>query len=167
MKNILYAVYGSNLCRERFYIYIKGGKFKDKGNNYQGCKDQTEPEDYGNCFVPYRLYFAKESSKWDKKGVAFLTCEKEENKEYHVLVRLWKTTEEQFDCIWKQEGKSFYHSKLYLGEKEGLEIYTLTGCWLKERNRPTEEYLHWIKIGLKETISWTDKEIEKYISKFL
>jgi len=142
-------------------------RLQDKGNNYQGCEDQTEPEDYGNCFVPYRLYFAKESPKCDKKGVAFLTCEKEENKEYHVLVRPWKTTEEQFDCIWKKEGKSFYHSKLYLGEKEGLEIYTLTGCWLKERNRPTEEYLHWIKIGLKETISWTDKEIEKYISKFL
>lgn len=165
MKNILYAVYGSNLCRERFYIYIKGGKFK--GNSYQGCKDQTEPENYGNRFVPYRLYFAKESSKWHKKGVAFLTCEKEENKEYHVLVRLWKITKEQFDCIWRQEGKSFYHSKLYLGEKEGLEIYTLTGCWLEERNRPAEEYLNWIRIGLKETIVWTDKEIEKYISKFL
>jgi len=103
----------------------------------------------------------------DGKGVAFLTCEKEENDKYHTLVRLWKITEEQFDCIWEQEGKTYYHIKLYLREKDGLEIYTLTGCWLKEKNRPSEKYLHYIKLGLRETTGWTDEEIEKYISKFL
>ena len=164
MKKILYAVYGSNLYRERFTYYIKGGEFE--GNDYQGCNDKTEPEDYGCLFVPYRLYFAKESSKWNGKGVAFLTCEKEENDKYHTLVRLWKITEEQFDCIWEQEGKTYYHKKIYLSEKDGLEIYTLTGCWLKEKNRPAEEYLRYIKLGLKETTGWIDEEIEKYISKF-
>lgn len=75
MKNILYAVYGSNLYRERFIYYIKGGQFE--GNTYRGCNDKTEPEDYGYLFIPYRLYFAKESPRWDGKGIAFLTCEKE------------------------------------------------------------------------------------------
>jgi len=164
MKKILYAVYGSNLYRKRFICYIKGGEFG--GNTYKGCNDKTEPEDYGNLFVPCRLYFAKESPRWGYKGVAFLTCEKEENDKYHTLVRLWKITEEQFDCIWKQEGKTYYYRKIYIGKKDELEIYTITGCWLKEKNRPTEEYLRYIKLGLKETTRWTDEEIEKYISKF-
>jgi len=164
MKKVLYAVYGSNLCQERFVYYIKGGQFE--GHHYRGCNDKTEPEDYGQLFVPYRLYFAKKSSRWNGKGVAFLICKKEENDKFHTLVRLWKITEEQFDCIWEQEGKTYYHEKIYLGEKDELEIYTLTGCWLKEKNRPAEEYLQYIKLGLKETTGWTDEEIEKYISKF-
>ena len=165
MKKVLYAVYGSNLCWERFIYYIKSGEFE--GHSYQGCNDKTEPEDYGQLFAPYRLYFAKESPRWDGKGVAFLTCEKEVDNEYHTLVRLWKITEEQFDCIWEQEGKPYYRKKLYLGEKDRIEIHTLTGCWLKEKNRPSEKYLHYIKLGLRETTGWTDEEIEKYISKFL
>lgn len=164
MKEILYAVYGSNLYRKRFIFYIKGGEFE--GNIYKGCNDKTEPEDYGNLFVPYRLYFAKESPRWGGKGVAFLTCKKEENDKYHTLVRLWKITEEQFDCIWKQEGKTYYHRKICIGKKDELEIHTITGCWLKEKNGPAEEYLRYIKLGLKETTRWTDEEIEKYISKF-
>jgi len=86
MKHILYAAYGSNMLKERFMFYITGGFYN--GKRYDGCIDKEKPEDWGYMFVPYRLYFAKRSSRWDKKGVAFLSCEKETKEKYHTLVRL-------------------------------------------------------------------------------
>ena len=165
MKKIIYAAYGSNLLKERFLVYLKGGEYKNRP--YNGCKDKTEPIDRGWMYVPYRLYFAKRSPRWENKGVAFLTCKKEENEDYYTVVRLWEITEDQFDEIWEQEGKSWYHEKLNLGEKEGLQIYTITGCWLNEINSPSESYLEVIKMGLKETTNWDNDKIEKYLKKFL
>ena len=92
-KKIIYAVYGSNLLKEKFMIYIKGGWYK--GQKYRGCRDKTEPIDRGWIFIPYCLYFAKQFLRWGRKGVAFITCE--ENKNYQTLVRLWEITEEQFN----------------------------------------------------------------------
>jgi hypothetical protein len=165
MKEILYAVYGSSLLRERFMIYIKGGHYR--GKKYEGCQDKSKPEDYGYMFVPYRLYFAKESPRWDDKGVAFLSCEEEKDKKYYALVRLWKINESQLKDIHRQEGKGFYPKKIHLGYKENIEIYTITGCWLKETNEPSNEYLEIIKNGIKETTNWSDEKIEEYLSKFI
>jgi len=165
MKNILYAAYGSNLLKERFMTYINGGTYGSK--YYKECKNKEKPEDLEYIFVPYRLYFAKSSSRWDNKGVVFLSCEEEKDKKYYALVRLWKITEEQFNWIWYQEGKTWYPAKLYLGENYGIETYTLTGCWLKEKNRPAKEYIQCIKLGLKETTGWSEDECNKYLSKFM
>ncbi len=148
MKKLLYAAYGSNLLKERFMVYIKGGEFC--GNRYRGCRDKTEPEDFGWMYVPYRLYFAKKSPRWENKGVAFLSCEKEKDPQYHAVVRLWKISESQFSDIHGQEGKSWYYKILELGEKDGLKIKTITGCWINELNAPSEKYLDIIKRGLKE-----------------
>ncbi len=164
-KKIIYAVYGSNLLKERFMIYIKGGWYK--GQKYRGCRDKTEPIDKGWIFIPYCLYFAKQSLRWGRKGVAFITCEEEKDKNYHTVVRLWEITEEQFNEIWNQEGREWYHKKLCLGEEGGIKIYTITGCWLDEINLPSKEYLEVIKSGLKETTNWDNEKIEKYLEKFL
>jgi len=150
--------------KERFLVYIKGGYYQSR--YHSGCLDKTEPESLGWMYVPYRLYFAKDSSSWGG-GVAFLACEKEPNSEYHAIVRLWKITEEQFECLHKQEGKGWYHKILILGKKDGLTIKTFTGCWMNNINLPSEEYLDVIKKGLKETTGWTDQEIEKYLCKFI
>lgn len=165
MKRVIYAVYGSNLLKERFMVYIKGGYYE--GKLYDGCRDKEDPIERGFMFVPYRLYFSKQSSRWDNKGVAFLSCKKERNKDYHAVVRLWEITEEQFNYIWTQEGKGWYNQKLSLNEKDGLEIYTITGCWLEEKNIPSERYIKIISKGIKETTNWNDKEVEKYLSKFI
>jgi len=164
-RKIIYAVYGSNLLKERFLAYIRGGTYK--GHQYNGCRDKTEPIDRGWMFIPHRLYFAKESPRWGNKGVAFISCEKEADRNYHAIARLWEITEEQFEDIWEEEGKAWYHKKLCLGIDKGLKILTLTGCWLEEMNNPSEEYLNVIKAGLKETTNWDDGEIEKYLNKFL
>jgi hypothetical protein len=165
MNHVIYAAYGSNLLKERFLVYINGGEYK--GRYYPGCPDKTPPESLGWMYVPYRLYFAKKSNKWKNLGVAFLTCEKEPNPEYHAIVRLWKITEEQFECVHEQEGKSWYHEILILGEKDGLVVKTFTGCWMDEINLPSKEYLDTIKKGLKETTGWSDQEIENYLNKFI
>jgi len=165
MKYLIYAAYGSNLLKERFMVYIRGGDFE--GRPYEGSSDTTEPEDLGWMYVPYRLYFAKKSSRWDNKGVAFLSCEEEKNPEYHAIVRLWKISEKQFEDLRKQEGPSWYNKIMSLGEKNGLKIKTFTGCWENEKQEPSERYLEIIKKGLKETTNWDDQKIEEYIKKFL
>ncbi len=82
-----------NLRRIRFksfnrkiLVYIKGGNYN--GKIYSGCGDKTPPKDLGWIYVPYRLYFAKRSQRWDNMGIAFLSCNKEENLSYHTIVRL-------------------------------------------------------------------------------
>jgi hypothetical protein len=52
MSHVIYAAYGSNLLKERFLVYIKGGTFM--GIHYEGCRDKTEPESLGWMWVPYR-----------------------------------------------------------------------------------------------------------------
>ena len=165
MTKIIYAAYGSNLLKERFLVYIKGGNYK--GKDYCGCRDKSDPIDRGWMFIPYRLYFAKKSSRWENKGVAFISCEKEPDENYHTVVRLWEITKEQFNDIWKQEGKYLYYKKLYLGIRDGIEIYTITGDWIQESNYPSKSYLEIIKKGLKETTGWNDAEIDEYLNKFI
>ncbi|MFN3599131.1 MAG: hypothetical protein ACK4VK_05285 [Aquificaceae bacterium] len=163
MEYLIYAAYGSNLLKKRFMYYIEGGTYR--GKEYKGSCDKTEPIDLGFMLIPYRLYFAKRSPRWDNKGVAFISCETEPDKEYHTVVRLWKVSRIQFDDIHEQEGKGWYNVKLYLGNMGGMKIYTFTGCWKDEENSPSEEYLNVIKKGLKETTNWSDEEIENYLEK--
>jgi len=164
MKYLIYAAYGSNLLKERFMAYIKGGKYQ--GRDYEGSRDKTEPIDSGWTYVPHKLYFAKKSPKWNNKGVAFLSCEREKNKDYYAAVRLWRVSETQFEDIKKQEGRRWYNKELFLGEIAGLEIKTITGDWEREKNEPSQKYLYVIKKGIKETTGWEDFKIEGYLKKF-
>lgn len=154
MSDVLYAAYGSNIKKERLLKYVNE------------CTDKTEPENYGHIYVPYRMYFAKESKKWGRKGTAFITCGREEDEKYHTMVRLWKVTKEQFNTIFEKEGCKYYY-KLYLGENNKLKTWTFTGCWLKEKNSPSEEYVNCIKQGIKETTNWPESKIENYLNKFI
>ena len=164
MKYLIYAAYGSNLLKERFIIYIKGGEYR--GRYYRGSSDRNDPIDLGWIYVPHRLYFAKRSPTWDNKGVAFLSYEAERNKEYYTVARLWKISKAQFEDIKEQEGRKWYGKELYLGEKGRLEIKTITGNWESEKNEPSQEYLDVIKKGIKETTGWEDSKIEEYLRKF-
>lgn len=165
-KYILYAAYGSNLLLERFYAYIMGTEFM--GIKYEGCIDKSEPEDYGSILVPHRLYFAKNSSKWDGGGVAFLSLKEESDPYYYAVVRLWKITREQFVDIQRQEG-SWYDQILNLGRKDKLDIITFTGKaeFEKEKNPPSTSYIDIIKKGLIQIKGFSVGECEQYIKKFI
>lgn len=164
MEHLIYAAYGSNLLQERLLFYIKGGEYC--GRHYDGSDNKTEPESLGWIYVPYRLYFAKRSSRWGNKGIAFLSCQKEDEMNYWAVVRLWKISEQQFQDIQRQEG-GWYNKILSLGAIGGFEIKTITGCYENEKQQPSDDYLNIIKAGLEETTNWDNDMIKKYLIKFL
>ena len=164
MPYVIYAAYGSNLLRERLLAYIKGEDFRGI-TSHTGCPDKTEPVSLGWKKVPYRVYFGRHSKIWGG-GVAFLSPEMEPNPEYHAVVRLWKMTREQYNCLKSQEG-SGYEGEIKLGTLDGLDILTFTSSKKFNYNPPSKLYLDVLKEGLKETTGWTDEEIDKYWEKFL
>jgi hypothetical protein len=81
---IWYAAYGSNLLKERFMCYLQGTEFRvdngtilrappkcDAGTTIQG----DHPFNDQPFRLPFKLYFAREKSKWGPGGVAFLEIE--------------------------------------------------------------------------------------------
>jgi len=38
---------------------------------------------------------------------------------------------------------------------------------MKKKNSPSQKYLEIIKKGIKETINWSDEQVEKYLPKFV
>jgi DNA-binding HxlR family transcriptional regulator len=67
---IWYATYGSNLLKEPFMCYLEGRVPPkcDAGTTIQG----DHPFNDQPFRLPFKLYFAREKSKWDHGGVAFL-----------------------------------------------------------------------------------------------
>lgn len=159
---LIYAAYGSNLLKERFLRYIKGGEYR--GYQYSGSRDKTEPRHMGWIWVPYRLYFAKSSSRWCGGGVAFLATEKETDPQYFSVARLWKISLQQFVDLILQEGE-WYSIVLRIGHICGLDIFTITGNHLKDRRDPSLDYLDVIIRGLMETTGWNIMVIIDYLNK--
>lgn len=73
--------------------------------------------------------------------------------------------QEQFEDIKKQEG-SWYYKIFNLGQRDGLEIRTITGNYIEEINEPSKRYLNVIRRGLKETTKWSVEEIDEYLHRF-
>lgn len=182
---VWYANYGSNLCSRRFMRYIEGGQAEGTSGSYPGCRDKTPPKDDQPIKIPYPLYFAKPSARWDNKGVAFIGLKKEESEE--TLGRMYLITEQQFLDVASQEneGTRFpidlqkakqqggmifqdlsYGNILYLGEQDGFPIYTFTSSEdlaLEVPVAPSSRYLQYIISGLKEVYPLTDESIVEYL----
>lgn len=164
--DVWYATYGSNICKERFMCYIKGGSFRLGGRKLEGCKDKTEPKDGGPFMIPYPLYFARKSDSWGSQGVAFLALKKTSDKSERTYGRIWKITEDQFLEVWDQEGKGWYDKKVGLGRHDdNLPIYTFTSSSALDGNSPSKEYLETLRIGLDETWKLKEEDISKYIER--
>lgn len=163
---VWYVGYGSNLCKERFLCYILGGKFKWGGSRAKGCFDKSLPEADKPIRIPYSLYFAHPSSSWGKKGVAFLSLIKESSDKEWTWGRMWKITYEQYKDVRKQEGEELYNHEIYLGEEDGIPIYTITHKpMMHQFIEPSDKYLKTIILGLKETCALPDDEIVSYLMK--
>lgn len=161
-KYIWYASYGSNLLKERFMHYVKGGVCRFNGSDYDGCTDKSEPLDSRPCLIKYDLYFGNKSSKWGFGGVAFLNPIR--NEKAATLGRMYLITEEQFKEVHKQEGLGWYDKVVDLGMEEGIPIKTFTHSTLFPKNKPSDEYVNVIKKGLSETYpAMSDREITAYL----
>lgn len=165
MNYVWYAGYGSNLLRERFLSYIQGGSFRLGGRKCQGCKDKTPPVYAEPTTIAGKIYFAKNSSSWSGGGIAFIkNFSPEEANNGKVFARMWKITEEQFDCVRDQEGRNWYDILIDLGERsDGSRIVTLTNSGSLSPSKPSKEYLSTIALGLRETFDLGNKEIEDYL----
>lgn len=183
---VWYASYGSNLLyKDGFLCYIKSGVRRGANQKENGCKDKTPPRKNKPIDIPFPLYFAERSPRWNGGGVAFIGLSKDE---YNLTVcRMYLITEQQFIDVVKQENenstisidfeevkrigskvfsKSWYGNIIYLGKNEGYPIFTFTHYNNLEDhkyNTPSAAYLQIIAAGLKETRKWTEDEIVDYL----
>ncbi|MEN2777377.1 hypothetical protein ABCY62_20355 [Acetivibrio clariflavus] len=165
-KYVWYACYGSNILKERFMHYIKGGECRFNGAHYNGCKDKSDPLDERPFAIPHKLYFGKKSHKWENGGVAFLDPER--NDSMMTLGKIYKITYDQFMDIQKQEGESWYDKILCLGEVDGIPVKTFTHSFVVYERKPCVKYINVIRLGLKETYpEMSDEEIEQYIKRHI
>ncbi|MFC7061504.1 hypothetical protein [Halobacillus seohaensis] len=184
MNYVWYASYGSNLSRDRFLCYIKGGKPKGSEKIEVGCEDQSLPINEATYKMNYPLYFAKESSRWQEQGVAFIGLEKDNKCQSYS--RKYLITVGQFMDVIKQENNgsklnvvldeviehglktikdSWYGTILHLGEADGYPIFTFTADWDLDVsfNKPSKEYLSMIIHGLRKTLELNKSEIINYL----
>ena len=102
MNMLWYAAYGSNVNRERFLEYIRGGTSRFNGTRLPGCRNKQDPvRDYALA-VNHELYFARMSDAWGG-GVAFVQPAPSRSQ---TLGRAYLITEEQFlDLACQENGK--------------------------------------------------------------
>lgn len=183
MNYVWYASYGSNLNRDRFLCYIKGGSPKGSTRVEPGCRDRSLPKDESVFTIHYPFYFAKEASGWQSKGVGFIGHSYDSKT--ITLSKKYLITDEQFFDVVKQENggldcefdlhdvirkgsfvfrkNAWYGKILYLGEDRGYPIFTFTAPWQMsdaEYNQPSKEYLSTIIKGLKT--DYSNEEIFAY-----
>ncbi|ALA51795.1 hypothetical protein CAY60_013010 [Shouchella clausii] len=181
---VWYASYGSNMNRERFLCYIRGGQPEGAEIEEVGCSDPAHPIKETAHRLPFPLYFAQNSTRWQKKGVAFIGLTPLAGA--YTYSRKYLITKEQFEDVVKQENNglafsididdlkqrgrkavlpSWYGTVLYAGEEEGFPIFTFTAKWKKEVpfHAPSFEYLRMIVKGLYVYVGLPQREIVTYL----
>lgn len=161
-SEIWYAGYGSNLLPGRMACYLAGGLCRQNGNWYAGCRDRTLWKETRAATLPGRLYFGNRSGIWNGGGVAFYAPDPRSR----VAMQLYRITREQLLDVQQQEGCSpqWYGRILCLGlADDGLPIVTLTSASPRPEHTPDETYLQILRLGLQQTRSWTEEQIEQYL----
>ena len=165
---VWYVSYGSNMLKERFMCYIKGGSFE--GSRYrQACSDTTPPLAVKTFEIPYDMYFGNISGSWQDCGVSFLDV----TKKGHALGVAYLITKDQFRHVCAEEnggrapeeGYSWYEDIIDLGVMDGFEVKTITNRNLRPYNEPCLEYKKTLIKGIKE--NWPDmfiRDIRDYLN---
>lgn len=64
MPHIWYVAYGTNLSRQRFRYYLRGGQPDGLERDYPGCRDKSDEIATFGLLITGGLYFAGHSSVW-------------------------------------------------------------------------------------------------------
>lgn len=96
---VWYAGFGSNLLRERFDCYIKGGKPKGSNADYAGCRDKSDVQGDQPIKLHHALYFADHSNAWNG-AAAFVRPAASETTTYG---RMYLITYGQLNDVVRQE----------------------------------------------------------------
>lgn len=165
---VWYVSYGSNMLKERFMYYIKGGSYKGSRNR-KPCDDTSLPVTIKTVEIPYDMYFGNESGSWNYTGVSFLdTTEKGKSLGVAYLI-----TKEQFDHVAKEENSGrypdgtgeWYEDIIDLGMMDGFEVKTITNKRIRPYNEPCQEYWDTLFEGIKENWPYmSDEDIENYLN---
>lgn len=162
---VWYVSYGSNMLKDRFMKYIKGGSY-GSSKPRDPCKDTAPPVAVKAVRMPFDMYFAEDSS-WGG-GVSFLDM----SKEGHALGVAYLITEEQFRHVAKQENggrfpdgkRGWYKDCIELGKMNGFEMITVTNYILRDYNDPTDEYQDVLHSGIRENFpDMSDEDIRDYL----
>lgn len=144
---VWYVCYGSNLKYERFMKYI------------ENCTDKSEPICREIITIPYELYFAEHSERWNG-AKAFIDL----NQRRLTFGAKYLITKEQYEQIKNQEGSS-YRTNVDLGEdKFGIKQVSFTQTkYDRDGSKPSQEYINVIRDGLKENYGFDDLVSYDYI----
>lgn len=163
---VWYVSYGSNMLKERFMCYIKGGSFENS-RYHDPCSDASLPIAVKAVGIPYGMYFGNCSSSWEYGGVSFLDTSKKGDS----LGVAYLITQEQFEYVASEEncgrypgGGEWYEDIIDLGEMDGFKVKTITNCNPRDYNEPCQAYMDTLKKGIKE--NWpemSDEEIDDYL----
>jgi hypothetical protein len=183
---VWYASYGSNINKDRFLCYIKGGTPIGSSIREIGCRDKSLPKDEKSFIIPHQIYFAKESRRWQRQGVAFIDLER--SKKFKTYSRMYLVTKEQFFDIVSQENTisqfevnlddvikkgslvfrdTWYGHLLYIDEADGHPIFSFTSPYPLDPNKvkkPSDDYFKTIIIGLKNEMGLTNGQVFHYFS---
>jgi hypothetical protein len=183
VRHIWYVAYGSNLSRERFHHYLRGGRPHGSDRQYPGCRDTSDPLDSFGLLITGGVYFAGRSSAW-RAGMAFYDPEAPGE----VAVRSYLITAEQFVDVLAQEtrrspgmgldlapafrgqrysnGVGGYPILVRLGARRGVPLVTFTRDWRSPSTlvAPTRPYLAAMATGLHEAHRWSWTQIDRYLS---
>lgn len=135
---VWYATYGSNLLEERFMKYIH------RTNSQQIWLDTKILE------LPYNMYYANESSKWNG-GVSFLDI----TTKGKAISKAYLITKDQLKEIHQMEGNShhWYNIMFNLQDLDGFKVYTLTNSKRLKTNHPSNDYLEVIAYGMMQFLN--------------
>ena len=125
VKLVWYASYGSNLKRERFMCYIKGGRPRGSAKQYLGCRDKRDPIESRPIPLNFELYFAGRSNTWPRRekdsgvpgGIAFIGQNPERGP---TLGGMYLITDEQFNDVVLQENDKTPDGNRYVPAFEQL-----------------------------------------------
>jgi ElaB/YqjD/DUF883 family membrane-anchored ribosome-binding protein len=181
-KYVWYASYGSNLSRDRFLCYIRGGRPANSSKEETGCRDSSLPILDGPIAINFPLYFAKNAARWNNGGVCFLGLTKQT--EHTTRGRMYLITQEQFIDVLRQENgdnslnldfesiiesgskkisNGWYGNILFLGFQCDYPIFTFTSSEQYQYMKPDKTYLKTIINGLQEIYALPIEEAIDYL----
>jgi hypothetical protein len=178
-----YVAYGSNLHRDRFLCYVRGGRPAGAARTYPGCRDPRPPAADRPVHLPGGIYFALTSLVWGG-GMAFY----DPAPDGEAPARAYLLTAGQFCDVLAQEmrrdpgadldlmpalttgrqtlGPGRYETVLNTGELDGHPMLTFTsphGAAEADLNPPSDLYLTMLAAGLRESHGWTPEQATAYL----
>jgi hypothetical protein len=182
---VWYASYGSNLSRDRFRCYLRGGRPEGATRTYPGARDTTDPQGDESMLLPGEVFFGWRSPTWGG-GIAFYDADA--RVDGTVYARAYLVTEGQFSDVAAQEmhrepgegldlshvlqrarhsyGPGRYETLHLVGELRGDPVLTFTATdpAALERHAPSAAYVAMMARGLGESHGLSAAEAARYLA---